>query len=158
MTCEWNDKLNALHDGELHGDVRVAVEAHVAACVDCSSELERLARTARFLQAARVPAMNPMAMARLRERINGSRTFRLAGWLTAAAAVVLLSCGAALYSTQTPPQHGGGLAAGVVVDETTSVLNNAVLPGAELATAAESSDPMALAVSHADTARDDGRE
>jgi anti-sigma factor RsiW len=158
MLCEWNGKLNALHDGELHGDARVAVEAHMAACVECAIEMQRLTRTARFLKAALMPAMNPLAMARLRERINGSRTIRLANWLTAAAAVVLLTCGAALYSTQSLPQHRGPMVAVVAADETTFVLNNAVLPGSELVTAAETSDPMALAVSHADLARDDGRE
>ena len=158
MLCDWNEKLNALHDGELQGEARARAEAHVAGCAACASDMQRLVRTARFLKAARIPVMNPMALARLRERINGSRSVRLASWLTAAAAVVLLACGAAFYSMQAQPLQHGPMVAVSSADESASVLNNAVLPGSELATAAETSDPMALAVSHADLTREDGRE
>ncbi len=159
MNCTWNEKLNALHDGELDSDARASVAAHVATCAECATELARTQRVARFVKAATFPSMSELGMARLRDKLNGRRTLRLAGWLTSAAALVMLTCGAALYAMQSPATHGGSsVAINTTGEETNSVLVNAVVPGSELATAAESVDPLALAVLRADVTRDDGRE
>lgn len=168
MNCDWNQKLSAFHDGELPPAERTHMEAHLLACAECSAELGRLQRTAKFLQAAVMPGMSGSALSRMRERlgaermdlINGLRTARLAGWLTAAAAAVILSCGAALYSMQVEPARNTTQVASAKasIDDTNSVLLNAVVPGSELATASESSDPLTLAVSRDDLLRDDGRE
>lgn len=168
MNCEWNGKIHALHDGELTADAREQVESHLSGCAECAAELDVLRRTARFLKAAPIPAMNPGAALRLRERVgaeriellNGRRTARLAGWLTAAAAAVILSCGAALVSMQSRPPRAEAVAAvhAPAGEDALSILRNAVVPGSELATASESVDPLSLAVSRGDTTRDDGRE
>ena len=86
MTCNWTEKLNAFHDGELPPETRAELTAHLAACPACAAEVERLRRTARFLKAAEMPSMNSSGLARLRsrigaERLNGRRVARLAGWL-----------------------------------------------------------------------------
>ena len=107
MSCEWDIKIQALHDGELPLDERAAVEAHAVSCPECAAQLQSLGRMARFLRAPVIPAMNELSVARINknlgeriaaERLNGRRTARLAGWLTAAAAVVLTACTVGLYS------------------------------------------------------------
>ena len=156
MDCEWIGQLHALHDGELAASARARVESHAAGCPACAAELERLRRTARFLKAATIPAMNPISMARLRDRFGAQRTARLAGWLTAAAAAVMLSCGSALFVMQSQPARMNGTANRSATSDD-SILVNAVVPGSELATSVESNDPLTLAVSRYDS-RDDGRE
>ncbi len=157
MNCPWNEKLDALHDGELARDSesRRGMESHVAACPECAAELERLRRVGRFLTATPMPAMSSDAFARLRGRlgaerlvlVNGRRTVRLASWLTAAAAAVMLCCGAALYSTQAPQ----------AVARHAVAVNLDVPLTPDLPVVAESDDPLTLAVNRYE-ARDDGSE
>lgn len=103
MSCQWNGKIQALHDGELAAGERASTEAHAASCSECTAELQNLGRMARFLNAAPLPGISELTLARVGERIkaerlNGRRTARLAGWLTAAAALVMATCSAALFS------------------------------------------------------------
>jgi anti-sigma factor RsiW len=156
MDCEWNDKVQALHDGELAPAVQADAQAHVAGCPACAAELARLQRIARFLTAVPMPEMDRGAVARLREKLNAERvrlaasrrTARLAEWLTAAAAVVLLSCGAALYHT-----HAKSHAAPV---NQVAWSQWVVAPDSESPVALETEDPLTLAVSMAN--QDEGRE
>src|ERR1043165_6062528 len=103
MGCSWNNRIHALHDDELPADERAEVETHAAGCSECAAELQSLERMGRFLNAVPTPGVNELMLARVGERIkaerlNGRRTARLAGWLTAAAALVMATCGATLYS------------------------------------------------------------
>lgn len=65
---EW---LGAYYDGELHGDQRRRVEAHLSACADCRAELEVLQGLSARLQVsppmpARTPSEQFVSQVRLR--------------------------------------------------------------------------------------------
>jgi anti-sigma factor RsiW len=87
------DWIGAYHDGELHGDPRRRVEAHLLVCAACQAELEALQNLAVRLQAnppmpARTPPEQFVAQVRLRlppRRVSApgrERLRRVAGlWL-----------------------------------------------------------------------------
>ncbi|MEI6232777.1 MAG: zf-HC2 domain-containing protein [Planctomycetota bacterium] len=159
MTCEWTNKLHAFHDGELAASECERVATHAAGCAVCALELDRLSRTARFLKAASIPAMRPMATLRFRERIAADNTARLARWLTAAAAAVILGCSTAMLSMQSAPAHSPRIVTAASTNDSLASIMLTVVPGNEFASAVESVDPLTLAVARdAASVRDDGRE
>jgi hypothetical protein len=96
MTAHVEDRLSAYLDGELPAPERVAVEEHLAACVDCERRLEQLAAldaAARALPvvapAGYFEALPERVRARLQARRGGS-AWRLPVWSWAAAAALLL--------------------------------------------------------------------
>jgi anti-sigma factor RsiW len=96
-TCQkYEDRLEALHDGELAGFARWRVARHVAACTQCRTELDELQEVARLVRegerestppvdlwasiAARLPALD----AELGRRATSAAPQRSArtGWRT----------------------------------------------------------------------------
>jgi anti-sigma factor RsiW len=69
MTCEdMSDLLHALLDGELDAGNTRKMEAHVASCAHCESELREYRRMRRAMS---VPSMSYQAPAGLRQRLAG---------------------------------------------------------------------------------------
>ena len=102
---EIQQQVQAYHDGELPAQGRAAVEAHLAVCADCTSELTRL----RALSAALrdwAPVMPAGAMERLYDRTHDleqeTLILPLVRRLTGLAAAVLLA-GSIWLSTQHQP-------------------------------------------------------
>ncbi|MGH2668886.1 MAG: anti-sigma factor family protein [Gemmatimonadales bacterium] len=103
---QWTDRLSEYLDGELAAGERSALEAHLAACADCSATLEELRRVvarARLLE-DRPPAANlwPGIAARL---TPGRRvSFSVPQLLAASIALVLLSGGGVWLALRPPAQ------------------------------------------------------
>jgi ferric-dicitrate binding protein FerR (iron transport regulator) len=96
MNCiEWQEKLNAAHDGELGPADRASVDAHLAGCAECRRTSESLQVLGRELETLRVE-MSPLGNriiaavhAEPRKR-RGPWGFALLGAVAAAGIVVLL--------------------------------------------------------------------
>ncbi|QOV89812.1 anti-sigma factor family protein [Humisphaera borealis] len=74
MACEQLHLVGALVDGELPAAQTEAVSRHVAACPDCSAEMDELRAMSRLVSAARnsnIGLMPDDAMARLRTHVQG---------------------------------------------------------------------------------------
>lgn len=85
------DLLSALLDGELPADERARASAHLAACADCSAELEAVGQARQWVRD--LPSVSPLAevydlVARQQRRRRGVTA--LAGAAAAAAALVML--------------------------------------------------------------------
>lgn len=120
--AELQQQLSPYYDGELSGEAREAVEAHLSGCADCAGRLDRfrgLSALAQKLAEPTPPAdLWPALEQKLDEQqsaVGPSRTGRLRAWLTtpraallAAAAVLVAAVGIgwSLYrGGQTPHDH-----------------------------------------------------
>ncbi|MFO8013911.1 MAG: zf-HC2 domain-containing protein [Phycisphaerae bacterium] len=115
-TCDNERRLSAYHDGELTGEERAAMEAHLRRCPQCAAALERLGRLSRLIQTAGRTEMPAPARARLGaavEALPASDVGRLAKAGLAVAASVLMVCGVWLWQA-----NGGDPADAIPVWET----------------------------------------
>lgn len=93
MSCELQEQVERLHDGELSPAERRDAELHMKSCPECSRTLAELRSLSALLQQAEPAAMAPD----LARRLHVSMSARLdrgvlqtTGWLTAAAAAILI--------------------------------------------------------------------
>ena len=107
MNCaEWEEKLNAELDGELPGDDRAPLDAHLASCADCRGSREALHAQGRELAALRIDsaALEARIITAVRAERPSRGGFRI--WIGAAAAAALLAISAVLFRpTETPPSR-----------------------------------------------------
>jgi hypothetical protein len=142
--AEIRDLLPDLAHGSLDAATRARVEAHVAGCRECRSELDLL-RTARSVLAGRsVPEVDVATIVRALPRPR-SRARRDV-WRWAAAAVVLVAVGGAwialsrqVASRPAPPVAAAGPTSPRVGPESTPVVS----PPAPILTVAEGPRPTA---------------
>src|SRR5262245_7406075 len=117
---EWRESLGALALGQLPGEERAALEAHLEGCAECRAELESLAGVARLMPLAdperfgEAPEVPPLLGERIaatiaaerrvedRRRKRRRRSFGLA-WAGATAAMATAAVLAVLVLTD-----GGG--------------------------------------------------
>lgn len=105
LQCEFQQWLNAYHDGELDERARHEVEAHAKTCEGCAAQLaamRQLSGLIRFGARARaaVDAPQPEELARMHGAVNRAAReardrplLRIAGGLSAVAASVLIISG-----------------------------------------------------------------
>ena len=92
--CGFSGRLSAFFDGELRGEERRTVEAHLKQCPSCAAELEAIASVSETLKGAYSPDASEGCRERLRASIpRGSvdTIMRLAEALTAVAATILVA-------------------------------------------------------------------
>jgi hypothetical protein len=93
MNCiEWQEKLNAAHDGELTPADRASVDAHLASCADCRRTSESLQTLGRELETLRVdiaPLSNRI-IAAVHTEPQKRRGYRAFALFCAAAAAAML--------------------------------------------------------------------
>jgi anti-sigma factor RsiW len=116
-------KLSAFHDGELPADQAVAVEAHVAHCPTCASELAQLRAMSRRLATLGQGPLPAAVFTRLRNPTS-YRTQRLiyrSAWaLSASSVAAMLLCALVLWragaapAPATPQPTGMGAASLIV--------------------------------------------
>ena len=91
--CEFNELLTRYYDGELPLAQRRDFEAHLAACVPCSDELEQLGALSRSLRSMPTIHADSQFLARLdalADRVEDVGIVRFVLRLTAAAAAILM--------------------------------------------------------------------
>jgi anti-sigma factor RsiW len=114
--CDNGRRLSAYHDGELTGEDRAALEAHLRRCPQCAAALERLGRLSRLVQTAGRTEMPAPALSRLHGAVDAlpaSDVGRLAKACLAVAASILMVCGVWLWQA-----NGGEPADAIPVWET----------------------------------------
>ncbi|NLU21579.1 MAG: zf-HC2 domain-containing protein [Phycisphaerae bacterium] len=93
MSCTRTIEVHRYHDGELPPGQKAALEAHVAACAECSqllADLRSVSVLIRRAPLADLPAAAADRLAQCRPWTADAGLIRVAGWLTAAAAAVLI--------------------------------------------------------------------
>lgn len=91
--CPYLQQINRYHDGELAPEQRTDVEAHIAACPVCRSELRSHERISGLLRGLNVPDAPDHLLARLHVAALRERTImRMAKILTSAAAAIIVIC------------------------------------------------------------------
>ncbi len=109
--CERMGEVGAYCDGELSGQERARMAAHIEQCPACARELERLGALSRLLAGASVPEMRPLFLAQLHRRVAPARevgVLRFAQRLMAVAAAVLVGCCMWLWYVPGPGGANGG--------------------------------------------------
>ncbi|HEY8751834.1 MAG TPA: zf-HC2 domain-containing protein [Tepidisphaeraceae bacterium] len=107
-TCQYENELDAYHDGELSDQRRVAFEQHLAACPLCASELEQMRRLTSLISSApkrTLPAAARDDLYALAPAVGEGVYLRIAEWTTALAASVLIAASVWLFYSQ-PAQQG----------------------------------------------------
>ncbi len=107
-TCQYENELDAYHDGELSDQRRVAFEQHLAACPLCVSELEQMRRLTSLISSAperMLPATVREDLYALAPAVGEGVYLRIAEWTTALAASVLIAASVWLFYSQ-PAQQG----------------------------------------------------
>lgn len=117
VRCEWLWQAEALEDGRLDDEERVAFEQHAAVCPFCSAEVTQLAALRRIVRALPYPHVDDVALRRSRSQLlygaharlaerRQARRWRvpvgIAMFTAAAGAVVLLARGAHVPSPAAP--------------------------------------------------------
>jgi anti-sigma factor RsiW len=69
-SCKFERYLTAFADGELPEKLNSKVEAHLARCVTCASELDSIRASDRILRGHRAPAVSNDRWARFRSDLN----------------------------------------------------------------------------------------
>ena len=93
MTCDWEPKLHAYHDGELDAAGRAAVESHLATCADCTATLHGLQSLSAVFAGAPQLKLSQISRHRLHNRLDAAMErglVRFAWSLSGVAAAVLL--------------------------------------------------------------------
>ncbi len=126
MSCEFEEKIERLHDGELDAAERVPVETHLAGCGECAAYFAQLRQiTDRFHAASgRFELELPLELAaRLHARIDDwmdRSILRLAMSFASVAAVVLIGAMVGLLQlgrpSVEPPQPWEGTAVALQAD------------------------------------------
>jgi len=101
MSCEFQGKLNAYHDGELGAGESAGVEAHLLHCDDCARELAQLRKLSSLLAAVSEPAAPSGMLDRLHERAGAVRQGALVAFarnLSALAASIIIICSVVIIS------------------------------------------------------------
>jgi len=114
--CQYAQRLGAYHDGEVTGEERAALEAHLRQCPACAAELERLRRLSGLLRTATRTEIPGPALARLHraaDDLPAADVGRIAKTCLAVAASILLVCGVWLWQA-----NGGEPADAIPIWET----------------------------------------
>src|SRR5947209_16914722 len=90
--CEYSDRIEAYHDGEIVGDARASLESHLASCDACTAELRQLQAMSTLLSAAPQPRLSQIALHRLHNRVDAAMDggLRRLGWMMSGIAAGLL--------------------------------------------------------------------
>lgn len=103
MNCEHSRQLSAYYDGELPPEECRSLEAHLAECAVCRTELAHLRTLSRLVAAAGESDIPEGLALRVHERIDSAGDMvvvRLAERLMAVAAAILLASGVWLWQAQ----------------------------------------------------------
>jgi anti-sigma factor RsiW len=103
-SCEYTNRIEAYHDGEVVGDARAAIEAHLLSCNGCSAELARLDALSSLLAKSIQPKLSQMSLHRLHRQVDAamdSGLLRL-GWTMSGIAAGLLLV-ASVWMTRVKP-------------------------------------------------------
>ncbi len=95
-SCEYARRVSLYHDGELTGEERLLIEAHLTRCPACARELAELRALSKTLRESEIPALPEDVLRRLHETAPPVRErvlLRMAEILAAAAALVLIVTG-----------------------------------------------------------------
>ena len=107
MACTFEAQLHAYHDDELGAAARAAVEAHLAACAECSAGLARLRAVSDLFAAVPRARLSQIARQRLNNRIDAAMErglVRFAWSLSGIAAAVLVTGSIWLSQAKDPPR------------------------------------------------------
>jgi anti-sigma factor RsiW len=91
--CEFTNKIEAYHDGELDPSQRALVELHLAHCDDCRHVLNRLQAMSALIASSEQPRLSQISRYRLHQKIDAAMErglLRLAWTMSGIAASVLL--------------------------------------------------------------------
>lgn len=104
--------LNAYHDGELAPSERATVEAHLAACEACRTELAMIRRASRLLADHPFPELSSEQLDALHDAVDAGAdrpVLRMFGILsTVAASLLIVSCAWLSELSPKSPTPGGG--------------------------------------------------
>ena len=110
--CQQSEKVSAYHDGELSPASAADMKRHLAACPQCSAELERIRELSTGFAAMPAPQVPPHVVARLHARVDqlaARSVFRFAEGCAAIAAAVLIACTVGLFKQSAPVQPAASL-------------------------------------------------
>lgn len=93
--CNFNDKLQALYDGELSAADAAAFQNHLDTCPPCAAQLAGLQSLSQLFSAVAIPPLSQIGLHRLHQRVNQEmdRGLIKMGWALSgiAAAIMLLA-------------------------------------------------------------------
>jgi anti-sigma factor RsiW len=116
--CQYENELDAYHDGELSDQRRVAFEQHLAGCAPCRSELEQMRRLTALISRApkrQLPVGVREDLYALAPAVGEGVYLRIAEWTTAMAASVLIAASAWLFYSRPAQQSSEALALSPVI-------------------------------------------
>lgn len=117
-TCQYENELDAYHDGELSDQRRVTFEQHLAACPSCTSELAQMRRLTSLISAVpkrALPAAAREDLYALAPAVGEGVYLRIAEWTTALAASVLIAASVWLFYSRPAQQGSDALALSPVI-------------------------------------------
>lgn len=91
--CNFDQQIEAYHDGQLPAEQRTAVERHLTECAACATRLEELAAISAMFAAATGPQLSQIGRHRLHRAVASEMDrglVRLAGALSGIAAGIVL--------------------------------------------------------------------
>jgi anti-sigma factor RsiW len=91
--CEFENKIEAYHDGELNASDRALVESHLPQCGDCRRALAQLQAMSTLFASSEQPRLSQMSRYRLHQKVNAAMErglLRFAWTMSGIAASVLL--------------------------------------------------------------------
>jgi anti-sigma factor RsiW len=105
--CNYIDRIEAYHDGEIVGDERRAIESHLVTCDACAEQLRQLQSMSAILAAAPQARLSQIALHRLHHRLDAATDGGLLrlGWAMsgiAAGLLIVASIAMALLQQQRP--------------------------------------------------------
>ena len=110
--CSYQSSLESYYDGQARPELARQISEHLPACVQCTTELDRLAALSRLLGTARPEPIRPDELARLHQAVDGIEdrgVLRLVAGLSAVAASILIISAAWLYDGPAPSARPIGL-------------------------------------------------
>jgi anti-sigma factor RsiW len=108
MDCEYRERLNAFHDGELSPPAVRELSRHLETCPACAMELAEIREIARAFSDLAAEDISPAGVARAHEAADaaaselGSPVLRIMGLLAGLAASVLVIASAWLWAGPAP--------------------------------------------------------
>jgi anti-sigma factor RsiW len=91
--CEYEQKIEAYHDGELDADGRALVESHLALCAACAAHLNQLQAMSQLFATNELPRLSQISRHRLNRRVDAAMEqglLRFAWAMSGIAASILL--------------------------------------------------------------------